>query len=51
MKILKSIQSLFLLPILMFKWFHSTTISPKSENGKPLPPIRYDGDPTDIYLA
>lgn len=32
------------------KWFHRTTIAPDN-GGQPLPPIRYDGDPTEIYLA
>lgn len=30
--------------------FYRTTIAPDND-GKPLPPIRYDGDPNDIYLA
>ena len=50
MKILKAIVSAFTFPIAVLKWFHSTTIAPKN-TGKPVPPIRYDGDPTDIYLA
>jgi len=32
------------------QWFHKTKIA--TENTKTsVPPIRYDGDPTDIYLA
>lgn len=44
-----SLQAMY-LPIAIGKWFHSTTIAPSS-NGNPVPPIRYDGDPNDIYLA
>ena len=44
-----SIQALY-FPIAIGKWFHSTTIAPRGE-GTSIPPIRYDGDPNDIYLA
>ncbi len=32
------------------KWFHRTTIATNEQGERPAP-IRYDGDPTDIYLA
>ncbi len=34
----------------LFRWFYRTTIAPTDSTQK-LPPIRYDGDPQDIYLA
>ena len=50
MRILSTIWSLVALPGAIFHWMHANIIAPEND-GKPLPPIRYDGDPSDIYLA
>lgn len=50
MRILSVIRSLLSLPRAILKWMHCSVIAPEND-GPPLPPIRYDGDPTDIYLA
>jgi hypothetical protein len=47
---MSKIKTLFSLPLAIGKWFYSTTIAPEN-GGKSLPPIRYDGDLNDIYLA
>ncbi len=50
MRLLTGIWSIVTLPAALLNWMHSNIISPKND-GERLPPIRYDGDPTDIYLA
>ena len=50
MKILSIIRSLLALPAAFLTWVKETEVEPEN-NGEPLPPIRYDGDPKDIYLA
>ena len=46
----KRATSLISLCVTVAKWFHRTTVAPETK-GRSVPPIRFDGDPTDIYLA
>ena len=46
----KRATSLISLCVAVAKWFHRTTVAPETK-AKNVPPIRFDGDPTDIYLA
>jgi hypothetical protein len=50
MKVLRFVRSLASLPLAIVRWSFNNVMQP-SGNGDPLPPIRYDGDPRDIYLA
>ncbi len=45
---MKSISAIWQLLVASFQWFHASTIAPETEN---VPPIRYDGDAQDIFLA
>lgn len=41
----------FVQPLVGFvQWFRKSVIAPEN-GGETLPPIRFDGDPTDVYLA
>jgi hypothetical protein len=50
MNLVPKIKTLFSLLIVMGKRSYATTIAPEN-GGEPLPPIRWDGDPADIYTA
>ena len=45
--------SLYGWTVVCGRWFYSTVIQPEDLDNSDdiVPPIRYDGDPTEIYLA
>jgi hypothetical protein len=47
---MNSFFSIWKLLVACLARFHRTTIAPET-GGDSLPPIRYEGDPRDIYLA
>lgn len=51
MQLISIVRSFVSLPIALMHWVRINIVTPPKTSKKSLPPIRYDGDPTDIYLA